>query len=39
MGVFHQSLANNVSQFERLFLDYEFLWLSQLSLSPDEIDS
>ena len=39
MGVFHQSLANNVSQFERWFLDYEFLGLSYLSLSPDKIDS
>ena len=39
MGVFHQSLTNDVSQFERWFLDYEFLGLSYLSLSPDKIDS
>ena len=35
MGIFHQSLANDLSQFERWFLDYEY----QLSLLPDEIDS
>ena len=28
MGVFQQSLANDVSQFERWFFDYEFLVLS-----------
>ena len=33
------ALANDLSQFERRFLDYEFLGLSWLSLSPDEIDS
>ena len=26
-GDFHQSLANDLSQFERWFLDYEFLGL------------
>ena len=26
-GDFHQSLANDLSQFERCFLDYEFLGL------------
>ena len=39
MGVFHQSLANDLSQFERWFLDNEFLGLSPLPLSADEIDS
>ena len=39
MGVFHQSLANDLSQFERRFLDNEFPGLSPLPLSLDEIDS
>ena len=39
MGVFHQSLANDVTQFERRLLDYKFFGLSQLSLSSDEFDS
>ena len=30
MGVFHQSLANDVTQFERRLLDYKFFGLSQL---------
>ena len=38
MGVFHQSLANDLSQFERWFLDYEFLGLCKLLLSPEKID-
>ena len=38
MVVFHQSLANDLSQFECWFLGNRSLWLSYLPLSPDEID-
>ena len=36
--VLHQSLRNYLSQFERWFSDYEFLKLSQLLLSQEEMD-